>query len=82
MTNESIKHYVGEELEAYTPPRHTLTSNLRLLPGDDANGEVSVVRGTIEHGGSALPTDISRAPNSSTSSRAAAQSNSAQKPSS
>lgn len=55
MTNESIKHYVGEELEAYTPPRHTLTSNLRLLPGDDSNGAVSVVRGTIEHGGSALP---------------------------
>lgn len=55
MTNPSIKHYVGAELEAYTPPRHTLTSNLRLLPGADADGAVSVVRGTIEHGGSALP---------------------------
>lgn len=55
MTSESIKHYVGKDLKAYTPPRHTLTSNLRLLPGDDAGGAVSVVRGTIEHGGSALP---------------------------
>lgn len=55
LINPSIKHYVGAELEPYTPPRHTLTSNLRLLPGDDADGEVSVVRGTIEQGGSALP---------------------------
>lgn len=55
MNNSSIKHYVGSELDPYTPPRHTLTSNLRLLPGADADGAVSVVRGTIEHGGSALP---------------------------
>lgn len=55
MNTPSIKHYVGSELEPYTPPRHTLTSNLRLLPGVDADGAVSVIRGTIEHGGAALP---------------------------
>lgn len=54
MNTKSFKHYVESELEPYTPPRHTLTSNLRLLPGADADGAVSVVRGTIEHGGSAL----------------------------
>lgn len=55
MNTPSIKHYVGAELAPYTPPRHTLTSNLRLLPGVDADGAVSVIRGTIEHGGAALP---------------------------
>lgn len=55
MTAQPAKHYIGAELEPYTPPRHTLTSNLRLLPGADSDGAVSVVRGRIEHGGSALP---------------------------
>lgn len=55
MKNQSAKFYVASELEPYTPPRHTLTSNLKLLPGSDTNGAISVVRGTIQRGGSALP---------------------------
>lgn len=42
------------DLEPYTPPRHTLTENHRLLPGELVKDQFNVVRGRIENGGQAL----------------------------
>lgn len=47
--------YMIDELEPYTPPRHTLTTNHALLEGDAVEGQFNVVRGKIEKGGEALP---------------------------
>lgn len=42
-----------DQLTPYSPPRHTGTSNRRLLDGSSTNECFSVVHGAIEHGGEA-----------------------------
>lgn len=53
--NSGYHTFLIKDLDAYTPPRHTLTENHRLLPGEYVEDKFNVVRGQIEKGGSALP---------------------------
>ena len=41
------------DTETYSPPRHSGTTNRRLLDGSVTNGLYNVVHGHIEHGGEA-----------------------------
>lgn len=42
------------DLEPYSPPSHTGTTNHRLLDGADSDERLSVVHGRLEAGGAAL----------------------------
>ena len=44
-----------DELDQYQPPHHSGTVNRRICGPTDGVGDISVVRGTIEAGGSAHP---------------------------
>lgn len=53
--NPEFRVIQGENLEPYSPPRHTGTQNLRLLDGQISGGKVSVVHGEIQPDGEAQP---------------------------
>lgn len=55
MYKQGFQTYLIKDLEPYTPPRHTLTTNHALLPSEAVEGLFNVVRGRIEPGGEALP---------------------------